>query len=1567
MHSLLNCLLLRFGLPLLVCGTAGIAGPALECVPGPLVSDGLPAPATWPTWEPDEALRILVITGKGDFLSPYQRIARRLGASLDVRHLNGPDAIYHVNDKWIEPETQAPTNAELTRYAEQVVLDTLAKPNTPLRYDIVFGVPRMAEAAGPLLGYMRSGGVVVAAGDYYPEATNALAAVWPARPSAPRTWTNTGATRTDSLELAGVPIERLTAHAWIPVAEPANGGRALAINGAGAMFVNRVGKGALLYVPTGLMSRHHNMDLVTRDYDHDEIWLRAWAQVLPELCGGHRARPAFADVTVSTNAVARLHVRVVNRSAHGPLAGSVHVSDPRGRVVYRADVPVVRENFELDIPVAPSWRAGLYPVYFTLGEPSSKTRLHQALTFLPVTGAVSLALSPTRRGFATGEEAQFELDAASAAPWEGQLRFGVYDFRGRLLGRDQRTVTLGSNTNCVSFAWRVADHGVRVDTYRAVVTAVKDGVEWARAEARFYRHDRWNMRNEYQWSTWAGLSCLNPSTMLPAMRLMAHAGMNSLGYSGRSGLHYPAERWGWRYYDEGLGMKTDGPLIEYENDAEIEAALRKMVAYQENKPELVSAAYVLASVGEEAGFGPKRGWGATYYWETPIASEKGCRAFQWYLKTKYADLRQLNSTWHTQYTSWEDVKLSREFSGPTPKLEADGWAHPKESPLGGNATAVSLAPYGDTAAFYAWYYDRIIAAAKRIFRERINPVTLTMSSAPSSWIFASRECDVPTAGPHIWTESQWHALEARDEPTFGLIWGHFDWLAKDEDMFWGFLLQRTGHNDYWRDLLMFNGDMTHTRSTMAMRRWTARLAGHDQALLDGRLPGADVGLLAPNGLTTRTELNYMQRSLRVAMMQAGVAAEETQPSELSRYKIAFAVGRQSVSRADADQVNSWVERGGTLVFTARFASQDEWTAAQPTSPGQGLAERWGLHITNKVEVMPRIGSNETTQATITAADLSLTNLVVSGWNLWREQSRADGWTVLGSYPDGTPCLLTRPQGRGRLYYLNAIYVSHRYIQWRTPTDAARQGFFKLVEAMCLQAGARQSLRLEGDLEQVLHTAVQQFTDASGHIRHVVLKNSIEAPWVAGRLEWKGNGQTVYDVLNGARYDRRIPFHFRPNEGRWLAITERAVERIRVNTSPQRIIAGEPVRISIRIQDAQGRDVPGKFPLTLRVHAGAEELQGLRRAFSLESGGEHVLQTALTDKPGTWKITITDGISGTIGTARLSTRAPSKLVSPGFTPGGWPSELAEPVRLSSDEFLRRVRELSALYQTDQGDKGWLTKQMLGAFYDFFPGTRHALLRPLCDVDWTAHVADWRAALQRGDTFVLTGEDLGIDPETGLTVYPHHDARQFAAVAALLRGAEWRLGTADGDTIVARLGKGRLVLCRESIDAAGHTNADAGRWQRRWLEAMRATTAGAKVAPMDETRLRRWWTGEVAATTTPRTIAWFADNQREVKLAVDPARPLDSVFVLVLPPTGVPKSVRMEMSGSPGEFTFDVGADDIVDGVSVNLDWPAAIQRYLEARDRQGGPVRDGSGWRLVPVRVRGQAKGEITLHNLEIKL
>jgi len=340
-------------------------------------------------------------------------------------------------------------------------------------------------------------------------------------------------------------------------------------------------------VPTGPISRYYETTvLFGRKYDHDDIWLRLWDQLLSEMVRGADAIPAFSDLQPGAKEAAPGQVyvlpgRILNRTARGPLAVSVHVMTPRGAVVHSSsetvEVPAGKTKpYEVRVPVAADWPAGPYAVYLTVGDPVAKKQIHQSLEFIPVTGQLHLELKSDKKGYRLGEEAKLTLTASSGAPWDGTLSFGVYDFRGRLLAATNQPAALAAKSpKQFTFRAVVADHGVRVDTLWVEVVARKDSREWARAEAKIYKYEPWNMRNEYQWSTWASMACAPPSLVPRGMRLMAHAGMNSLGYPGRAELYYPAERWGRRSYNEGVGMNTFSPVIEYASDAEIEKALLK--------------------------------------------------------------------------------------------------------------------------------------------------------------------------------------------------------------------------------------------------------------------------------------------------------------------------------------------------------------------------------------------------------------------------------------------------------------------------------------------------------------------------------------------------------------------------------------------------------------------------------------------------------------------------------------------------------------------------------------------------------------------------------------------------------------------------------------------------------------------------------------------------------------------------------------------------------------------------------------------------------------------------------
>ena len=119
-------------------------------------------------------------------------------------------------------------------------------------------------------------------------------------------------------------------------------------------------------------------------------------------------------------------------------------------------------------------------------------------------------------------------------------------------------------------------------------------------------------------------------------------------------------------------MNTFSPVIEYENEAEIEAALAREAQRATQNPDLVSAAFVLGSVGEEAGF---KTVGTRVFIATrpspPKSPAKPCAG------SCGRSIPILpNSTRHgtPPIARRDEVKLAKEFSArEAVKLDADGW------------------------------------------------------------------------------------------------------------------------------------------------------------------------------------------------------------------------------------------------------------------------------------------------------------------------------------------------------------------------------------------------------------------------------------------------------------------------------------------------------------------------------------------------------------------------------------------------------------------------------------------------------------------------------------------------------------------------------------------------------------------------------------------------------------------------------------------------------------------------------------------------------------------------------
>jgi hypothetical protein len=316
---------------------------------------------------------------------------------------------------------------------------------------------------------------------------------------------------------------------------------------------------------------------------------------------------------------------------------------------------------------------------------------------------------------------------------------------------------------------------------------------------------------------------------------------------------------------------------------------------------------------------------------------------------------------------------------------------------------------------------------------------------------------------------------------------------------------------------------------------------------------------------------------------------------------------------------------------------------------------------------------------------------------------------------------------------------------------------------------------------------------------------------------------------------------------------------------------------------------------------------------------------------------------------------------------------------------KLRKLAEVYRRDPAGDTWMVKQRLGAHYCLFGGTRHALMSNLLRVDWREYTDALRRAVEGGAQLVLVGEDLGLDPATGLSVCPYEKPTQTDAVAGAMAGARWCALSADGEIVRASLGRGSLVLSRITPDGASSSWGYAAAWQKRLRRIIAADRSRGAIPPPDAELLRRWLTGEAALVAGPRTAVWRGGWEAEVGRrpvwkddwvrTFDPGKDTTGpVFVLRLPPTGEVLEAKAELAlEGEGPVGIDIGADGSVEGecapgARTALPWAEAINAHLAWREEAGGGVeRDLNGWRLVPIRFRASCPFEVRVEQVVLKL
>lgn len=1318
-----------------------------------------------------------------------------------------------------------------------VVTALPAAPAQPERAALV------RDVQARLVARVRAGGKLVVLGEPFPGTP--ASSVMPCRISSRQNWTTGSEGATDHPLARGLPFEVTGAHSYANICEAIDSSSIPLTRSPDS--VNRFwlrqlpGGGEVVYLfqlaggtarwRTGTNDQQYAPDRP----DDGLVWNAFERRLFYGLTYGDRAFPVLARVAVPAGRRAHageqlaIPVDVENRSGAGQsVTVSVTAADRRSPDAATAvqSVSLARgERRTVTLMVTPHLAptdSQLSISARVLDAPGTHV-LSESFTWIPLAPTVPVTVTTDRPSYRPGEPIDVTVGQGSAGP-PPDVRSAIYlvDHDGRIVERADRHGRLimpDGGPELLSSYW-----------VTAVLSRNDDLLGAARVQVQLDRP--WRMRDQLQWSVWTDASSFR------RLALIRDAGFNTLGYPGNSGV---ADRFGLHQYVESTDINTFGVTIDHDNWDDVRAAMERKLAEAQAALGPDSRSKSLVSLGEESGF--QGGWGTRYYWKEEQAPPMAQRVFDRYLSDRYGgNIATLNAEWGARYAAFSEIPLRRANVQPADRVAIESKIDLSQPYL------ARTAPYHDTYAFFDWYYETYTQLAMATYRARRNPVPLSIISAPGGFYPKVDVFDFQGLGPFYPKEMELftNALARRDygdNPGFGLIWGYFDLHQLWSSTVLSTLLAAgNSHMDFWVDTpLTFNSDLTHTRASFWTKLLTRQLHPLEPILLHRRTAYTrGLGMFVPTQPFPRGILAAHFGSAITpnaptysALEESGDLPKVVDANHLGSLSTLIASFAEVVSPAEAKKIAAFVRQGGLLIATPWLASCSAHGNMRSTypDPATGLDELLGFHLRN------------------TSQSLKVEQVTVDGLQLTskgRDQvvGLARDVKVVARYADGTPFMLERNVGRGRVVYLNFVYDWDGW--WGSFHEPAREAYRRLIQSLLTQRGriapdyfiafesaeavhgadgraapAIKSQPRPGDA--VPWWASQLFSDPSGRIKYLVVFSDYRSPDVTARIRWSDPRVSVMDLMKGERVPTdggSSALTLRPGEAALWAIAPRLPTEVRLDV-PAKIAAGEPVRLKVASPNGAGIvvDVFDPSGRPSRAHSLAN--------VSLRDGRATVeIPTAENDPPGSYRVVATESMTR-LRAERTFTLVgkPEALTREALTP--FPPRASEdwPAPAMTDgEFLGQLRLLRAIYLGRQ--QGLEAKYMLSYFLDvpFRPDNRHAVLRRLQRVDWTPHLSAVAEALRSGETFYLTGEDLGADPETGTPIDPfaRADAEQFLAALARLPGARRRTRTVDGFQLEAvELGKGAMVVCRNtSADRTAYLASAFVAWHDRLKQAFAA---------------------------------------------------------------------------------------------------------------------------------------------------
>ncbi len=155
---------------------------------------------------------------------------------------------------------------------------------------------------------------------------------------------------------------------------------------------------------------------------------------------------------------------------------------------------------------------------------------------------------------------------------------------------------------------------------------------------------------------------------------------------------------------------------------------------------------------------------------------------------------------------------------------------------------------------------------------------------------------------------------------------------------------------------------------------------------------------------------------------------------LDAYKVCYLSG-PNLSRAAADRLKTWVERGGTLFLTAGAASRDEYNR-----PLRTLESIIPVDREEMVTVQPFLSSGTYLHALKSQDTVNVDGADMEVLSVQQKLAAKDGTAVLGRFQDGSPALVSGKIGLGQVFYAGFLPA----LDYIKKAEVARRGLEQIA-------------------------------------------------------------------------------------------------------------------------------------------------------------------------------------------------------------------------------------------------------------------------------------------------------------------------------------------------------------------------------------------------------------------------------------------------------------------------------------------------------------------------------------------